>query len=269
MLPADLGATRFDGKYHFIDPLDFRHPMLSIWRGNPKTGLTTVPISKTIQLEVPEGSEANIVAALDTGDPLIVEESIGRGRSILVATDGSTTSTVDADSRRPWSLLASWLNSQPFFESLWKAAVGGRIDERNVLVGEPLGARVEASAGDGRIYVVTPTGPVEMGLTADGAWTFSETESSGFYGVRVGSDTADLQQFAVNVEPRESDLDTITPDELPSGFTLRGDWQSEDAATLPVAAAPPLALHQLFLYAVLGLLFSETLLAWWIGHRSA
>jgi hypothetical protein len=271
ILPARIGDTVYDGTFHTFDPLEFRHPMLALWKGNLKSGFQTVPVLKYYQLKLPDDSAANVVLGIGAGDPLIVEESIGRGRSVVVATDVSTTSVVDAESRRPWSLIASWLNSQPFLESLWKGAIGGKIDERNVLVGETFGALYEA-VGDGRIFVETPWGKVDKippASQADaGRWSFSETDVSGFYKVRAGSEQADPQSFAVNLKTQESDLEKLHPEDLPPGFRVSGEFQ--DIESLQPVAAPSreLAMHSFLLYVVLALLFVEVFLAWWIGNRS-
>ncbi len=272
LLPAKIGDPFFDGNFHLFDPLGYRHPMLEPWRGNPKTGIEKVPVLKYFKLTLAEKSQANVVLALDTGDPLIVEQSIGRGSSILVATDISISSVIDAN-RHPWSMIASWLNSQPFIAGLWKAAVGGRIDERNVEVGEAFGGRYEMTSGDGRIYVTTPSGPVEKIPPATesdaGRWSFGETDFSGIYTVRAGAENAAPQLFAVNVNTRESDLEKLHPEDLPEGFTMRSEWQDVETMQSVDLPSPTLTLHKTLLYIVLGLLFTEIGLAWWIGHRSA
>jgi hypothetical protein len=274
VLPARLGTAYYDGEFHNPDPLGYRHPLLAEWRGNPKSGLTTLPILKFVRLELPEDTDANVVLALDTRDPLVVEETIANGRSILVATDVSTTSVVDAENPRPWSLIASWLNSQPFIEGLWKASLGGRMEQRNVLVGETFGAAYERAVGDEPLTVTTPAGPqAQVSLGGDGdtsGWSFGATDLSGIYTVRLGSDDNDGKKvFAANVDTQESDLEKLHPEDLPKGFVTRSDWQD---ITMPQSAdlpEPAFAMHRLLLVAVLGLLFTETFLAWWIGHHKA
>ena len=54
------------------------------FRGHEASGLLTTPIWKYIQLEPNSG--AHVALGFDNGDAAIVEERIGRGRCILVAT---------------------------------------------------------------------------------------------------------------------------------------------------------------------------------------
>jgi len=300
IFPARLGEAIYNGQYHFVDPLDYKHPMLSKWKGNPRTGLVTVPVIKYIRLEIPTASEAEVVLGLDTGDPLIVMENVGRGRSLLLATDPSGASRVGDDTGRSWSLIASWLNAQPFFEGLWKAVVGGQFERRNVLVGETITTRLAPAVAMEKIEVRLPTGQtlqLPLKLSDDHvSWSFSETPQSGVYRVsleqeRVGGREGEegplssvlssgtdrgmeaaaedgTWLFAVNVDTRESDLDKLNPEDLPEGWNLSGKWQSPDTAVPPTQVAS-LPLHAFLLWVVLALLFTETFLAWWIGNRSA
>jgi hypothetical protein len=274
VLPARLGETFSDGKYHYFDPLDYQHSLMTRWRGKPKSGLTNVPVLKFFRLHLPDSAEARIALGLDTGDPLIVEQTIARGRSILLATDVSTASGVVTDQqRRPWSLIASWLNSQPFLESLWQAAVGGKIDDRNVLVGETVSAPFETTAGDAHMVISPPEGPTDgsrMTAQADASgWSFTETEFSGIYSAQISDASRTARKFAVNVNTDESDLQRVRPEDLPATMLLSGSGTSVPLAKSAGLGSSGFTLHQWLLCAVLGLLFLETFLAWWIGHRSA
>ncbi len=273
VLPARIGEAISDGQYHYFDPLNYEHPLIAPWQGKPKTGLVKVPVLKSYRLELPEDSQARVALGLDTSDPLIVEATIGSGRSILIATDLSTASFVSEGERRPWSLIASWLNSQPFIENLWKAAVGGTIAGRNRHVGEPLTSPYESSPGDVRVEVSTPqgSGGSESGLVqADaGGWSFADTEISGIYTVKNDGDVDSTRKFAVNIDTEESDLERMSPENLPSNMRLRGDESIFPSMATSSFSPSGFALHDLLLYAIFGLLFFETFLAWWIGHRSA
>jgi hypothetical protein len=292
ILPARLEETVFDGQHHFFDPRDYAHPMLAKWKGNSRTGLLTVPVLKYFRLQLSEDSEAEVVLGLDTGDPLLVLEQIGRGRSLLLATDPTGTSNIDSSMRRPWSLIVSWLNSQPFFEGFWKAVIGGQIEQRNVLVGEIIVGRTAPARAASPLEVRTPKSDsrtVGNPNSSDSEWSFTETTDSGFY--QVGPKTeghpqaaaesvseggtnesfdrnADTVVFAVNLDTRESNLRQLATEDLPSEWNLAA-WQQFPNSSQQVALSATRPLHELLLWSVLALLFSETFLAWWIGNRFA
>jgi hypothetical protein len=79
----------------------------------------------------------------------------------------------------------------------------------------------------------------------------------------------------VNVDPKESDLTQLTPEELRDevwpgvAFLRQTTWQN---AAEPIAAATlvhPPGVQVDLLYCVFGLLLMETFLAWRFGHRGA
>nr|NIL96930.1 hypothetical protein [Planctomycetales bacterium]NIM08601.1 hypothetical protein [Planctomycetales bacterium]NIN08069.1 hypothetical protein [Planctomycetales bacterium]NIN77203.1 hypothetical protein [Planctomycetales bacterium]NIO34385.1 hypothetical protein [Planctomycetales bacterium] len=96
-------------------------------------------------------------------------------------------------------------------------------------------------------------------------------EFSGIYTVRSAQSDTPAGKFAVNVRTSESDLERARPEELPTQLQLSGSSSSIPAPLARNAglASSGLTLHQWLLGIVLGLLFLETFLAWWIGHRSA
>ena len=77
----------------------------------------------------------------------------------------------------------------------------------------------------------------------------------------------------MNVDTRESDLTALSPEELRSevwpgiDFAYATTWQDPRAAVAD-AIGQPRPLHVEMLYAVLGLLFVETILAWRFGYHT-
>jgi hypothetical protein len=161
----------------------------------------------------------------------------------------------------------------------WLAA--GRMQQRNVEVGEPLEASVSAAAADATVTILRPDGQTrQVQVRADGdysGWTSGDTTLSGLYTARVGSATrsaggGDERLFAVHVNTAESDLAAVGMEELRGEtwagvpFVDRTNWQDPG----PQAVGSVLAasrLHIDLLYIVLGLLLVETVLAWRFGHH--
>jgi hypothetical protein len=72
----------------------------------------------------------------------------------------------------------------------------------------------------------------------------------------------------VNVDTRESDLARISADELPEGLTVVPGWNGMDERPA-VDLGSRTGQQRWFLYTALGLLLSETVLAWWFGYRAS
>jgi hypothetical protein len=263
LLPARLGAIQSAGEVYF-NPLDYRHPIIGAFRGREGAGLLTTPVEKYFKLIVPKRSTANVALAFEGGDPAIVAEPVGRGRVVLVATSADRSWT-------PMPLLPSYV---PIVQELLAFAIGGQQQQRNVLVGQTLGALVPTPAADVVVKLETPEGRSEqIRLRPEGdysSWSFSQTISSGMYTARFDPPLSRSDLFAVNVDTVESDLAKLTPQELHeqlwSGIPFETSREGlEDEPVERISRRATWAKE--LLYGALGLLFLETFLAWRFGHH--
>jgi hypothetical protein len=266
VLPAGLLARAPTGTYRF-DPLDYQHPIMAAFRDQEQGGLITAPVSEYVKLHVEDGSSARVALAFDTGDPAIVEQTIGRGRSILVATSADVH----------WTALPVMGSYLPLVQELLAAAVRGQQAQRNVLVGQPLGDTLRLAANQNSIKIRTPAGEssvVRLKNEGDWSdWTFVDTQAAGVYQASLPVGPATEETFAVNLDTTESDLAKVDPAELReqvwSGvpFVLRNDWQdlTQESDESIVRRS---GLHHVLLLAVAGLLFLETFVAYWFGKRA-
>lgn len=106
ILPARLGEI-VDRPIYRIDPLGFRHPILKPFRGHD-AGLTATPILKHFKLTLPNDTASTTVLASENGDPLIVEQRVGQGRVVLVATAADPS----------WSALPLWPSFVPLVHEI-------------------------------------------------------------------------------------------------------------------------------------------------------
>lgn len=269
ILPAQLGSLADEGNYQ-IDPLEYRHPLVRVFRGQERSGLLTTPVNRYFKLQLPEQSRAKVALGLVGGDPLIVEEPIHRGRSILIATSADTS----------WTPMPMWASYVPVVQELVSAAVGGQLGQRNVLVGASLGGGGASWSGDATVSLVPPgSGDAELPAVrlpvspGDGVWSYSDTYRSGIYEARFAAPTSKRQLFAVNVDATESDLTQLDAQELQSGFwdgielVHQTTWKDLDERPQGEISQRS-RLHRLLLYSVLGLLLVETYLARRFGHHS-
>jgi len=265
LLPARLGPL-VDQRERRLDPLGYRHPMVEAFRGRERAGLLTAPVHKHVRLTIPRQSKTQIVLALAGGDPLIVEESIGRGRVVLVATSADTS----------WTALPLWPSFVPLVQEMLTFAVSGQAQQRNVTVGEPLGGLLPAAVADVRVVVRNPRGrnePVRSQVGGEGSsWTYSDTMLSGVYSAQLGPPTGRTESFAVNVDTAESDLRSFTAEQLRNDvwpdvpFVHQTTWENGDQPAVARASRAPQFPGGL-LYGVFVLLLVETVLARRFGHH--
>jgi hypothetical protein len=268
VLPARLAAAVAESQYRF-EPGDYRHRIINIFRGQERSGLLTTPVYKYIKLDLPQPTAARVALAFENGDPVIVEEQFDRGRTILVATSADVS----------WTTMPMWPSYVPIVQELLAAAVGGSWSERNVGVGQTLGSDLRTVATDVRIDVQPPEGEARQVKLAGegeyGSWSFAETDLSGVYVAKLGPPLSRNESYAVNVDTAESDLTKLELAELKSdevwpniSFEYNTNWQNLDER--PTGEISRRAtFHRWLLYGVLGLIFTETLLAWQFGRRSS
>jgi len=261
ILPARIMEPVPEGVYHF-DPREFYdHPVISVFRDREQAGLQTAPVFRYFRLKVPAKSpDVQTVLAFENGDPAIVERTVGRGRSLLVATAPS----LDPNNPNPWTTLPTWPSFLPLVQELMARSVQSGADAFNVQVGQSLGMTVPLNAA-GADLVLTPPDeqPRTIRVQADGDsadWSFDEVDTSGMYTAQFGEPVSTTQHFAVNVDTRESDLSKIDVSGLPDTLTVETDWQS--TAEVPAGEITGAAsLHKWFIGAAILLMLFETLLA--------
>ena len=264
ILPAQIGNV-VEKWQAGLDPLGYRHKIAQAFRGHDKAGLLTAPVAKYFKLSLPKDSSANVVLALGNGDPLVVEQSFRHGKVVLVATSADTS----------WAPMPTWPSYVPLVREILKWCVASQGQQQNLEVGEPLAASLAGLKAEPAVTVKRPDGQIRAGqLHTDGdygQWGYDDTLLSGVYTVQFGAPVSRTQAFAVNVNTVESDLTPVDIEETEAfdGIPLvhRTSWQRPDALAVGPIARPG-HLHVGLLYAVLGLLFVESFLAWRFGHHA-
>ena len=270
LLPARIGELVTAPQFG-LDPLDYRHPIVAPFRGRERAGLLTTPLTRYYKLEAPsDGRSLEIAAAVRGGDPFIIAAPLGRGRTVLVATDGSLAST-DPTTGEPWTTWPTWPSFLPMVREMLAYAAGGQHDDWQQPVGTPLGGSLDDIAPRStaaNLQITRPDGrtsPVNVQSSPGGVhWSYTGTNLSGIYSLR-GSPRNEARQFAVNVNTAESDLSKIDPQQLPPQLVVRDTWQeTDDDAPSRVLSHAGWNVHLLWLALVL--LFVESFLAWQFGR---
>jgi hypothetical protein len=265
ILPARLGSV-VDRPQFRLDPLGYRHPILQTFRGRGETSLLTTPVFKHYRLTLPENSRATTVLALGNGDPLVVEQSLRRGRVVLLGTSADPS----------WTAMPLWPSFVPLVQEIVAWCSAGQLQQRNILAGEAFGALATSPGGMTPVSVQSPDGrrrPAQLRPAGDRfALTYGDTLQSGIYTADFGPSASRSQTFAVNVDTTESDLAQVDPDDLRNDtwpdvpFLYETSWKDfRGAAVGSIHGIHP--LHVDLLYAALGFLFAETFLAWKMGAR--
>ncbi len=263
VLPARLDNRRdhaaADEGFPF-DLADLKHAIVNVFDGNPGTGLDSTLTYSYIQAIVDSKSTARIALRYATGDPAIVEKAVGQGRAILV------TTSADVE----WGTLPILQSFPPLVHEMVLFALTGRTQRQQLLVGQPLLHTFPAGGSQRGVKLTRPDGGVESVVanasTGRAAIVAAATEQSGFYEAAPVDGNAPPEIFAVNVDPRESNLETIAEEQLQTellpatAFQLRSDF--EDMSRKPARASSDGSLTTALLAAALALLFVELLMAW-------
>jgi hypothetical protein len=270
VLPVQLGSRVGDAEmrqtFVLFDPRDYAHPVIQPFRGATQGGLLTTKVFEYVRAELPEESSAQVALAYEGGDAAIVTAAVERGRVAVV------TTSADIE----WTNWPFWPSYVPIMNELVNYVVGDRDRDHSIAVGQTLASPVAPAALDAPVTVQLP-GKQSVSRSMPPRdevdyFLFDQTHQSGGYRVSFGPPLATEDLFAANVDPKESDLARIEPDELrellPSWrFVYLTNWQAIASGQSSVTENRG-ELHRYLLVAALVLLFVESFLAWKFGHYS-
>lgn len=267
LLPARLGELVGDpqlreNSFAFRSD-EFQHRILQPFRGNPNTGFELTQTFAYLRA-FPE-KDAQVAVAFESGDPAIVERSYGHGKVLLV------TTALD----RSWGTWPVWGHTfVPMMHETVKYLLANQFQSRQVQVGEPLILRLPASKAGDSIQVRRPddrpSSLPAVAVRTDDAITFEETDRPGFYGMETSGTTGPLAWFAVQTDPRESNLTPLSASDMrddlfagtnPDVFSATDNNSGElvpEAASLKAQESLPRWMIGLALILLIG----EPFLAW-------
>ena len=162
--------------------------------------------------------DARVVAKLSDGTPLFLDEKMGEGRALLL-TSGMDNLTND------FPLHALFV---PFVEQTARYLSGTERRSGSRLVDSFLELRT-AKEQAVSVEVVDPDGRRPLSLSDAASAQSYQLTRAGFYQLRLANGRQDL--VGVNPDPRESDLEIISPDALAL-------WKGNTSAPAQQAAAP-------------------------------
>lgn len=210
IMPATLSEKKFARSQGqpFVSITDaaWEHPIFSIFQESQKSSLTSVQFYGYWSLD--PKPQSHVLARFSTGEPALVEASVGQGRVLLFA------SSMD----RVWSdfpLKSSYL---PFWQQAvhYASARQGRPPALRVSQVLSLSDWAPNEPGRTRSWdVLDPTGRRVLALDEERP-DYLQLERAGYYEIRSNKDT---DWVAVNSDPLESNLSRIKQEELLAAIT--------------------------------------------------
>ena len=194
-----LGVGRLDavvrpaseqGYDAIIGEVDLRHPVFSIFAESGSGAIFRPRFRQYVR--VAADSAASVLGRYDSGDPFLIERSLGQGK-VLVYTSSLSPSWTD------FTISELYV---PFLYQLTRYALESRTDQRMFKIGDVV--RLEGRPGTE--WNVRAPGDLEFIVEIDeeGYGFFRETEVPGHY---VAAGGGEQYFFSVNVDPQESLLE--------------------------------------------------------------
>lgn len=267
LLPAELIEVMPSGRYRWA-PDDYRHPLVSSFRGQDGAGLLGTPIWSYVRMR-PQEPGAQVALAFRNGDPAIVVGRSDGGSVVVVATPPSPLSTIEQAGRsQPWNAWSVWPSFLPMIQELLAFVVQGQGQQFNQIVGNSFGTRLPPEDLSRFVTVRTPTDSeyrvaVQDRIADRPGWSWSNTDHHGFYDV-ASVDGAMKTTFAVNIgNYDESNLERLDTSALPHQFQQHSIDVTDDVGAADIEATP---LFRRCLCLLLALLLIESAVAWYFGN---
>lgn len=267
LLPATIGPARTTSDAMDVgrplDPTMSDHAVSRPLRSLPEDLLSETRFRKVLDLE-PLATSASVLSLAGSDVPVLVEQSLGRGHVFMFATSAGPS----------WNNMAV----TPVFPMLLQQMVTyltAREFETPRRVVDPLLLAYEDRPNTTDAVFDAPSGetitvPVREFRNQYVA-VLDQAKEVGFYEARANLH-AEGRPIAVNVDPRESVVKCLTPDQAATRWRdagVRVAGSQMDLVTGIDAARQKRSLWKVFLLAGLALLFAESFFADWLVRRSS
>lgn len=230
--------------------LDFAHPALEVFSA-PRSGDFTEPRFYRYRA-IAEAPGQRVLARFSDGGAALVEHAVGNGRVLVWA------SMVDAQ----WNDLAVQPVFLPFVHQLTKYAAGYAPPQPAFTVGDAFDPGVAAAASHEFGIALTPEGE-RINLEETGPMTLDEP---GFYELRDARTGAEASALAVNVDPNESQLETVPVNDVIAAISPSSDEATRARGSLTLTIQERERAQSAWWYLVVVgflLLAAETVLSNW------
>jgi hypothetical protein len=264
LLPAKLldvhAADPAQGKDSWnITYLDDKHPALRLLN-DPPSLYQSVLVYKHVRLDAKQAGLA-VLARLDSGEPLLVERQVGRGKVLMLGTSGHVG----------WSNLPLRPLFLPLLARMTFQFAGAEQTRHTALAGLPLVVPLDEKLRSSTAEVQPPSGTVNRFKLIDEKgqplkeFHYADTDEIGVYLVRLLGGAKPVQvAYSVNIDPEESNPAKIDREELTKRFGTTPLIFADDPEHLESVfklLREGKSLWGMFLSAVLVVLIFETLIS--------
>lgn len=277
---------------HPLDPRNYESSFLKIFRDFPDSGLLTTPIFRYWKLDsslsLPNYVQVDL--ATTENDPLLVTYPFGNG-SVAWWLTSPTPQPATIGDPEPWNAMAAWPSFLPLIREQVYFLTRPSENQIQRLVRDPLLGYLPPEFTDEQLSILRPDRKVEtvrpLPPQQDGyrPWAYDNNDLPGFYELQTSQSLSKSESsFAVNVDTRESDLTSdaaqkyqkwlspagLDPGNLPPPNNSPKD--NTEASSQNAEFSPPLSqkpIFHWFLGTLLGLLITESLVAFWLGRSRA
>jgi hypothetical protein len=235
-----------------LGEIDFTHPFFAVFSNPRYNDFTKIHFWKQRAVKLTADYQTKVVARFDNGDPWLLERTNGKGR-VWAFTSGWQPDD---------SQLAVSSKFVPLVNNLLDAAGGSVQKLSGIVVGSPVSLPAQVP----RPSVTAPDG--QSIKVASGDTQFRDTPRPGIYHAGSGDDA---WEFAVNLDPRESETQPLAMETLEQLGLKFGDegTQSDRLERIRLARDTELESRQQLwrwlIVAGLSILILET---WWSGRSS-
>jgi hypothetical protein len=260
LLPASFGGPveRASGGGGTLSYLDYDHPVFNLFR-TPRSGdFSAARFFRYRMMQSGEGSRE--LARFDDGDAALVEGRLGAGAVLVWASDFENF----------WNDLAVQPVFLPFTHEIVKHLAGYREPDSWMAVGQVVDLSLvpELAADelpeDAELLVAGPTGGNTVISPAEDSW-YVRLDEPGFYEVGLAGDGDDRSAvLAANLDPVESDLTALDPEEMVGAVVARTEAGAAAAPIITLSAEDLERRQALWWYLLAGaavLLLAETLIS--------
>ncbi len=185
--------------YAMLGQVDFQDRVFAPFADPRYSDFTKIHFWKFRRLDPAQLPGARTLARFDSGDPALLELSVGKGTLLLL-----TSSWQPSDSQ-----LALSSKFVPLLYSILDSAGGLKSQSRQFTVGETVRLPTRALTAAGRAVIITKPDGGNVNLSSGD--TFSQTDEPGIYTVTSAQPPV---RFAVNLDPNESRTAPMATEQL-------------------------------------------------------